>query len=75
MEVNMRWRNCPVKFRVRWVGYGEKDDTWEFVNNLSCPTFVQDFLQISGRNSEYEVGSKCYYNYFIVTFSYGNAVL
>ena len=54
MEVNKRWR-CPVKFRVRWVGFGEKDDTWEYVDSLNCEIFVQDFLQISGRKTEFEV--------------------
>merc|ERR1712179_668051 len=53
MEVKRR-RKCPVKFRVRWVGYGEKDDTWLPSTDLQCEELINDFLEISGRMSEYK---------------------
>lgn len=53
MEVKRRWK-CPVKFRVRWVGYGEKDDTWLPSTDLQCEELINDFLEISGRLSEYK---------------------
>lgn len=54
MECQRRWK-CPVKFRVRWVGYGEKDDTWLPASELSCDDLIKEFLEISGRTSEYRV--------------------
>lgn len=59
MECQRRWK-CPVKFRVRWLGYGEKDDTWLSASELSCDDLIDEFLEISGRTSEYKV------SYFVV---------
>lgn len=56
MECQRRWK-CPVKFRVRWLGYGEKDDTWLPASELSCDDLINEFLEISGRTSEYKVSS------------------
>lgn len=53
MECQRRWK-CPVKFRVRWLGYGEKDDTWLPASELSCDDLINEFLEISGRTSEYK---------------------
>ncbi|XP_045613355.2 ABC transporter F family member 4-like isoform X2 [Procambarus clarkii] len=53
MECKRRWK-CPVKFRVRWLGYGEKDDTWLPASELSCDDLINEFLEISGRTSEYK---------------------
>jgi len=53
MEVKRR-RKCPVKFRVRWVGYGEKDDTWLPSTDLQCEELINDFLEISGRLTEFK---------------------
>nr|XP_053645525.1 M-phase phosphoprotein 8-like isoform X2 [Cherax quadricarinatus] len=53
MECKRRWK-CPVKFRVRWLGYGEKDDTWLPASDLSCDDLINEFLEISGRTSEYK---------------------
>lgn len=53
MEVNQRWK-CPVRFRVRWVGYGEKDDTHLPADALNCDELVNEFLEISGRNPEFK---------------------
>lgn len=53
METKRKWK-CPVKFRVRWVGYGEKDDSWLPANQLNCDELINEFLEISGRTSEYK---------------------
>ncbi|XP_057800624.1 DNA (cytosine-5)-methyltransferase CMT2-like isoform X1 [Salvia miltiorrhiza] len=35
-----------LKFKVRWVGYGPSDDTWEPIENLGkCPEHIRDFVQ------------------------------
>ncbi|KAK4291002.1 hypothetical protein Pmani_036134 [Petrolisthes manimaculis] len=54
MEVLKRARKCPVKFRVRWVGFNEKDDTWLPASELNCDELVNEFLEISGRTSEFK---------------------
>lgn len=54
MECQRRWK-CPVKFRVRWAGYSEKDDTWLPASELNCEDLIKEFLEISGRSSEYKV--------------------
>lgn len=53
MECKRKWK-CPVKFRVRWVGYGEKDDSWLPAAQLNCEDLINEFLEISGRNTEYK---------------------
>merc|ERR1711915_563843 len=53
MNTNIRWKS-PVKFRVRWVGYGEKDDSWIALSDLNCQELIDDFLEISGRKPEFE---------------------
>lgn len=53
METKKKWK-CPVKFRVRWVGYGEKDDSWLPASDLNCDDLINEFLEISGRTSEYK---------------------
>uniref|UniRef100_A0A0P4W604 Chromo domain-containing protein n=1 Tax=Scylla olivacea TaxID=85551 RepID=A0A0P4W604_SCYOL len=53
MECRRRWK-CPVKFRVRWVGYSEKDDTWLPASELNCEDLINEFLEISGRTFEYK---------------------
>lgn len=58
MECQRRWK-CPVKFRVRWAGYSEKDDTWLPASELSCEDLIKEFLEISGRSSEYKVSMPC----------------
>jgi Chromo (CHRromatin Organisation MOdifier) domain len=41
--VDKRIKQGKEQFRVRWSGYGEKDDTWEPVKNLNCPDKIQEF--------------------------------
>ncbi|CAI9762552.1 unnamed protein product [Fraxinus pennsylvanica] len=34
-----------LKFKVRWIGYSSKDDTWEPIENLgNCQERIQDFV-------------------------------
>lgn len=30
-------------YRIRWKGYGPKDDTWEKEDNLFCPTILEEY--------------------------------
>lgn len=32
-----------IQYRIRWVGYGADDDTWEDEDNLSCPLKLEQF--------------------------------
>ncbi|XP_042012948.1 DNA (cytosine-5)-methyltransferase CMT2-like [Salvia splendens] len=35
-----------LKFKVRWVGYGPSDDTWEPIEGMGkCPDHIRDFVQ------------------------------
>ncbi|KAE8727433.1 DNA (cytosine-5)-methyltransferase CMT2 [Hibiscus syriacus] len=41
-----------LKFKVRWKGYGERDDTWEPIEGLSnCQECIQEFV-IKGSRSK-----------------------
>lgn len=43
-----------VSFLVRWKGFGADDDTWQSIDDLSCSSLIEEFLQISKRKPEYE---------------------
>ena len=36
-------KNGNVKYKVRWVNYGEDDDTWEPEENLYCPELIKQY--------------------------------
>ncbi|KYM98068.1 PREDICTED: chromobox protein homolog 5-like [Cyphomyrmex costatus] len=42
--VNVRTIKGRRQFLVRWVGYGETDDSWENEKDLNCPQLIEDFL-------------------------------
>lgn len=47
--VDCRGTGKKCAFRVRWAGYGSKDDTWETADTLNkCQDKVQAFLQSRG---------------------------
>lgn len=33
------------QFKIRWKGYGPDNDTWEYEEDLSCPTIIKTFLE------------------------------
>ncbi|KYN27296.1 PREDICTED: heterochromatin protein 1-like [Trachymyrmex cornetzi] len=42
--INIRTIKGRRQFLVRWVGYGENDDTWENEKDLNCSQLIEDFL-------------------------------
>ena len=36
------------QFRVRWVGYGPKDDTWEAEESILTPVLIENFERLRG---------------------------
>ncbi|XP_031635904.1 M-phase phosphoprotein 8-like [Contarinia nasturtii] len=65
-------RNGKKYYRIRWKGWGAKDDTWEPKSSLSCPEIIKAYESNKTDNEEYEVekivGEKIEYNvrYFLV---------
>ena len=44
--IGSRKNRGVVKYRVRWVGYTEFEDTWETFDKLeNCPLSVQEFSE------------------------------
>lgn len=52
--INIRTIKGRRQFLVRWVGYGENDDTWENEKDLNCPQLIEDFL-IEEKEKEREI--------------------
>ena len=40
----MKEINGTIKFRVRWFGFSEEDDTWEPESSFDDPEIVRRFL-------------------------------
>lgn len=34
-----------VQYKVRWVGYGTDDESWENESQLDCPDMLEEYLQ------------------------------
>ena len=43
--VDARKNRGVVKYRVRWVGYTEFEDTWEVFAKRNCPLELQKFRE------------------------------
>lgn len=48
-------RNGKKYYRIRWKGWGAKDDTWEPKSSLSCPEIIKAYEATKSDNDEYEV--------------------
>ena len=46
---------CPIRFKVKWVGFKEEDDTWEDMSDLNCQTKIDQYIQESGQETKYKV--------------------
>ena len=48
--LNMKWERGARMYLVRWQGYGEKDDTWEPMDNLvGCAAQIRDYEKARDR--------------------------
>ncbi|XP_063244548.1 chromobox protein homolog 5-like isoform X2 [Bacillus rossius redtenbacheri] len=43
--VDSRQYKGKRQFKIRWKGYGEDNDTWEFEDNLKCPEIIEVYLK------------------------------
>lgn len=53
--VDDEMRSGKKFYRIRWKGWGAKDDTWEPKTSLSCPEIIKAYEQSNNDNEEYEV--------------------
>lgn len=38
-------------YRVRWLGYGPKHDTWQKAEDLFCPTILKEYLESKSKQN------------------------
>lgn len=53
--VDDEMRGGKKYYRIRWKGWGAKDDTWEPKSSLSCPELIKAYENSKEDNQEYEV--------------------
>ena len=46
--VGHKWVNSDLRFRVRWAGYGQEDDTWEPKAHILDKKLLREFSSDSG---------------------------
>lgn len=40
-----------AKYRIRWKGWDESDDTWQFEDELNCPDLIRAFTKKNGKST------------------------
>lgn len=43
--LDYRIKNGVRQFKIRWVGYTPKDDSWEDEKHLDCPAILNSYLE------------------------------
>ena len=43
------YRN-KIEYKVRWLGYGSDEDSWEKEDNLNCPDLIEKYKNESAGN-------------------------
>ena len=41
--IEHRIKNCTVMFKVKWKGYPDSDNTWEYGDKLNCKDLIQEY--------------------------------
>jgi len=59
--VDVRTRRGKRQYKIRWLGFESKDDTWEPEKNLNCPDKIQEFEKssVSQKDSESPASLVC----------------
>ena len=55
--IDHRLRGRATEYKVRWVGFGPRDDTWLPEDSLNCPKLIAKYNRAvaSKPEKEYEV--------------------